>query len=726
MRQNIIFLLFGLCITNIVKSQCTYYSRISGGKGLSSHTLGLKTDGTAWSWGANGQGQCGNGTYNTSYQQIQIGTTADWADLSAGAVHSLGLKSDGSLWAWGYNANGQLGIGSYTGNNAPVQVGTSSWKDISAGNTHSLAIRTDGTLWAWGDNSFGELGNGTNTSFNTPVQVGTDINWKKVIASSFFSLAIKTDGTLWSWGYNNGGMLGDGTGTDRNYPLQVGTGNNWAMIASGGGHVIGLKTDGTLWSWGNNQDGQLGNGTFGGVQTTPVQVGTETDWSWVSSGGVSNLAVKKNGSLWSWGNNVYGQLGDGTTVSKNSPVQILSYLDDVAVSASGYYTSFYIGFDGAFRAWGDNGAGQCGISGGPFYMPNIANGTPFNPGLATNGTSVLQVQADINYYTSPDCRLMTRINKQGTAPNPVNGTTTTRVWVETIQPASFVKRHYEITPGTNPGTVSGKVTLFFTQQEFNEFNTINSVKLPVSAADASGKANLRIEKRDGISSDGTGLPSSYTGTVTTINPDDNDIVFNFQLNAWEVRIDVAGFSGFFAKTIGNALPLKLLSFSGKEQVNLVHLTWQTSDEANTSHFIIQRSSDGRLFMDLGSTIARNTNGNNSYDYIDNHPLSNINYYRLLMMDRDGKKTYSQVIRIDFSSRSTDMLVFPNPAKNSISLSNLTAGSMIRIFSADGRVAKQLSVTGNSMLADISSLASGLYIIQYCKDSQIQQQKLIKE
>ena len=96
------------------------------------------------------------------------------------------------------------------------------------------------------------------------------------------------------------------------------------------------------------------------------------------------------------------------------------------------------------------------------------------------------------------------------------------------------------------------------------------------------------------------------------------------------------FSGF-CKTIGNALPLKLLSFSGKEQVNLVHLTRQTSDEINNTSFIIQRSSDGRLFMDLGSTIARNTNGNNSYDYIDNHPLSNINYYRLLMMDRDGKR-----------------------------------------------------------------------------------------
>lgn len=723
MKKYFICLYCSLCISTITYEQCTYFSKLTGG---ASHTLALKTNGTAWSWGANGQGQCGNGTYNTSYQQIQIGTATDWADVSAGGFHSLGLKTDGSLWAWGYNANGQLGIGNNTGNNAPVQVGSDTWKMISAGSTHSLAIQTNGTLWAWGDNSFGELGNGTNISTNLPVQIGVDANWSGVFASAHFSIAMKTDGTLWSWGYNNGGMLGDGTGTDRNYPLQIGSGTDWAMIAPGGGHVIGLKTDGSLWSWGNNNDGQLGNSTFGGVQANPTQIGTEANWNRISSGGSTSMAVKKNGSLWSWGNNAYGQLGDGTTANKNSPIQIAPSIVEVAVSAAGYFTSFYIGLDGAFRAWGDNGAGQCGIAGGPYYTPNIVNGSPFNPGLVLSGTIVSQTQSDINYYTSPDCRLAARIYKQGTASTPVSGNSTVKTWVETTQPPAFVKRHYEITPANNPGTAAGKVTLFFSQQEFNDFNNVNGIKLPGSPGDATGKANLRIEKRAGISSDGTGLPSSYTGPITTIDPDDNDIVFNFLFNAWEVRIDVTGFGGFFVKNTNFVLPLTLVSFSGEMRANNVSLSWETVNESNTSHFILQRSGDGRNFMPLGRVEAKNKPGNNSYQFTDISPATGTNFYRLVMMDRDDNKTLSQVIKINMGSGQAGIQVYPNPAKNYISLSNLTAGSSIIIFSAAGSLVKQLPVTSNSMLMDIRFLSAGLYIIQYSNSTSLQQWKLLKE
>src|SRR5579872_4197543 len=171
-----------------------------------------------------------------------------------------------TLWAWGYNGYGQLGDGTSTDHHSPEQIGTdANWAQVSAGGLNfTVAIKTEGTLWAWGFNNDGELGDGTTTGRDSPEQIGTDTNWAQVSAGDSDTLAVRTDGSLWGWGFNGNGQLGDGTTTGRNSPEQVGTDINWAQVSAGYSHTLAIKTDGTLWAWGFNGDGELGDGTVSG------------------------------------------------------------------------------------------------------------------------------------------------------------------------------------------------------------------------------------------------------------------------------------------------------------------------------------------------------------------------------------------------------------------------------------------------------------------------------
>src|SRR3989337_2999238 len=144
----------------------------------------------------------------------------------------------------------------------------------------------------------------------------------QIAAGSYHTLAIKSDGTLWAWGYNYSGQLGDGTTSNKTTPVQIGTGTNWSQIAAGGYHTLAIKSDGTLWAWGGNSFGQLGDGTSSDYKTTPVQIGTGTNWSQIAAGGYHTLAIKSDGTLWAWGN-YYGQLGDATAW-KETPQYIMN------------------------------------------------------------------------------------------------------------------------------------------------------------------------------------------------------------------------------------------------------------------------------------------------------------------------------------------------------------------------------------------------------------------
>lgn len=317
-KKNFLFFVIYFGLIPIAKAQNGCWKEVAVSD---VHTLAINTDGTLWAWGYNRYGQLGNGTKMDSKTPIQIGTDNNWLAVSNGQYSSLALKNDGTLWAWGYNGNGQMGDGTNVDKSVPTRIGTdNNWAKISSGGAHSVAIKTDGTLWTWGGNWYGQMGDGSTTQKNTPTRIGTDNNWSKICASYQHTLAIKTNGTLWAWGHNENGILGDGTTTQKTTPVQVGTANNWSLVSSSRYHTMAIKTNGSLWGWGSNFYYQLGNGTTTS-SVLPIQIGSALDWSIVSAGNLSTLAIKTNGTLWGWGYN-YGRLGDGTDINKNNPTQI--------------------------------------------------------------------------------------------------------------------------------------------------------------------------------------------------------------------------------------------------------------------------------------------------------------------------------------------------------------------------------------------------------------------
>ncbi len=321
-------LFIALFFANLSLAQC--YTTI---KTTASTTIGLHTDGSLWGWGVNQSGSLGLGlgidSFNTIFPNTQIGTNTDWSPKYSMKQHVLAIKNNGTLWAWGFNFDGQCGNGTSGQQNyvlAPQQIDTATWQDVATGLVYSLGVRTDGTLWAWGDNEKGQLGNGTTTDSNVPIQIGTDNNWSKVFTQSTTSFAIKTDGSLWSWGIS-AFVLGR---TDENYtvPGQVGTDTNWDLVAPSEISIMGVKTNGTLWVWGQNGSDSYtayyGNGQAdtNNYENNPTQVGNDTDWKSVTTDTYNFRALKTNGTVWSWGQNMNGVLGDGTILPRYTPIQI--------------------------------------------------------------------------------------------------------------------------------------------------------------------------------------------------------------------------------------------------------------------------------------------------------------------------------------------------------------------------------------------------------------------
>ncbi len=318
------------------------------------HSIALKNDGTIWAWGFNRAGQLGDGTTIYSSTPVQVSGLTDVTAIAAGSYHSIAIKTDGTVWAWGWNRGGQLGVETtetcvfplmeWSCSTTPVQSNITDVTAIAAGSYHSIAIKTDGTVWTWGNNYYGQLGDGTTTNSITPVQVSGLTDVTAIAAGNVHSVALKNDGTVWTWGNNYYGQLGDGTTTNSITPVQVSGLTGVAAIAGGGmqewstGYTIALKTDGTVWAWGSNEYGQLGAtvtetcsvsfGRWGSISTscstTPVELSGLTGVAAISAGNSHTLALKTDNTVWAWGGNEYGQLGDGTTTNSTTPVQVIT------------------------------------------------------------------------------------------------------------------------------------------------------------------------------------------------------------------------------------------------------------------------------------------------------------------------------------------------------------------------------------------------------------------
>ena len=349
-------------------------------------TIALKADGTVWTWGLNGcgslgTGNCGklgDGTEISRSIPVQVhgpgnvGYLTSITAIMGGEHANYALKSDGTVWAWGGNFVGQLGDGTYTNTVTPVQIsGLSSVTSLGGRGYHNLAIKSNGTVWAWGWNSRGQLGHDTSTTpcpaplagtcSNVPVQVIGITNPLTVTGGGFFSLALMPNHTLKAWGANESGQLGDGSYTDRPAPVDVSSAlSNVVQVSAGWRHAVALTSAGTVWTWGDNAYGEIGNGMTSttGI-SVPFQVPGFSNVLAVSGGDRFTAMLKADGTVWTWGWNSFGQLGDGTFTDRSTPVQVVGLSNVIAIAARDYHT-LAIKSDGSVWAWGSGGNGELG------------------------------------------------------------------------------------------------------------------------------------------------------------------------------------------------------------------------------------------------------------------------------------------------------------------------------------------------------------------------------
>ncbi len=351
-------------------------------------SIALKSDGTVWTFGINScdpnsftTGKCGklgDGTQIARGVPVQVhgpnnvGYLTSITAIMGGEHDNYAIKSDGTLWAWGANFTGQLGNGTFTNSVVPVQVsGLISVTALGGRGYHNLAVTSDGKVWDWGWNGKGQLGNNYAGSTcpgglygkcsDVPVEVIGVTNPLTVTGGGFFSLALMPDHTLRAWGANERGELGDGSTTQRAVPVTVSAIlSNVVQVSAGWFHAVALTSDGKVWTWGDNGSGAIGNGVTSTVGVSvPVQVPGLSNVIGVSGGDGFTGILKGDGTVWTWGGNNFGELGDGTYTTNPTPTQV-SGINNVTLFAARDYHSLAVKSDGTVWAWGSGGNGELG------------------------------------------------------------------------------------------------------------------------------------------------------------------------------------------------------------------------------------------------------------------------------------------------------------------------------------------------------------------------------
>jgi alpha-tubulin suppressor-like RCC1 family protein len=321
----------------------------------------IRPDGTLWAWGRNYVGEVGlayNLTFVYSLPTITSSLDTPYAQqfyrfIAKGPRHSAAIKNSGLMFAWGKNTNYPIGDGTTTARSSPIVIGnfvgsTGQWISVACGYAHTVALRYNGQAYAWGLNSSGQCGNNTTTivtSLNsTKIIINGGLSYKQVACSGNSTFLLTTGGALWCVGDNQYGQLGDNSITSKSSPVQtVAGGTDWKSLqfgGSGGGYMAAIKTDGTLWVWGRNDQGQLGTNDTTNYSSPVQTVAGGTNWKQVSLGFATVGAIKTNGTLWTWGNNTYGQLGQGDTSARSSPTQV-GTKTNWSLVATGYQSHMY-------------------------------------------------------------------------------------------------------------------------------------------------------------------------------------------------------------------------------------------------------------------------------------------------------------------------------------------------------------------------------------------------
>ena len=345
-------LIFDIAIPDFLPTQPARATTVAAGY---AHTMAITADGRLWAWGSNVVGQVGNNSQEHQHSPVHI--MDDVVAVAAGSWHSMAIRSDGSLWAWGANARGQLGSSYGADQRYPIHI-IDDVIAVSAGMYHTLAIRSDGSLWGWGWNSLGQIGVGADmaSAILFPVHIMDGVIFAE--AGRYHSMAIRFDGVLWGWGNNEHNQIRRHVSQNqRNQYMPLRIMDNVQAVAIGGPRTMAIQTCGSLFMWGHHWDEPpISQDSARISYSQPTHAINHV--AVVSVGGIWHTSIiRTDGTLWTWGGNYVGQLGDGTTVGRRHPQHLMD--DVVTVSAAPWHT-IAIKSDGSLWAWGSNEVGMLG------------------------------------------------------------------------------------------------------------------------------------------------------------------------------------------------------------------------------------------------------------------------------------------------------------------------------------------------------------------------------
>lgn len=373
----------------------TSFPMLAGGR---AHSVYLRADGNVYAWGDNWCGQLGDGTDQVRTRPVRVQNISNIRTISSGKDHNIALARDGSVWTWGANYSGQIGDGTLAHKYLPVQLTSlgNSIVSVGAGRDFTAAVKNDGTLWVWGNtNNFGV----TNT--NVPVQVPNLTGIVSVACGAQNIAIIKADGSVWVWGNNDYGQIGDGTYAAKTSPVKVASDTGFTQAISvsvGENHVIAIAPDGSLWGWGMNQKGQLGNGNYN-QQTKPVKSTGISSVRAVSAGYYYTIALKTDGTVWTFGCNDRGELGIGSSTPNMTYTPTQTTLTGVTNIGAGYNHGLALKNDSNIWTWGVDDYGQLGNG----YMGSQYNS--FAPILAIHPSDLVGFSGIYFASTSMDAIL---------------------------------------------------------------------------------------------------------------------------------------------------------------------------------------------------------------------------------------------------------------------------------------------------------------------------------